>query len=91
MQVPDALVVAQALATSIAEMFLPAAFVVKAAIAARYVVAVVCISELLFFSALIPCILSTTIPVSIPKLLVLWVERTILSIILAGAVALFFC
>lgn len=90
MQVPDALVVAQALATSIAEMFLPAAFVVKAAIAARYVVAVVCISELLFFSALIPCILSTTIPVSIPKLLVLWVERTILSIILAGAVALFF-
>ncbi|MBP3319535.1 MAG: YjiH family protein, partial [Ruminiclostridium sp.] len=64
-QLPEALVAAQALATTIAEMFLPAAFVVEAALATRYVVAVVCISELLFFSAVIPCILSTKIPVTI--------------------------
>ena len=87
-QLPEALVAAQALATTIAEMFLPAAFVVEAALATRYVVAVVCISELLFFSAVIPCILSTKIPVTIPQILVLWVERVILSILLAGAVAL---
>ena len=68
----------------------PAAFVVEAALSTRYVVAVVCISELLFFSAVIPCILSTKIPVTIPQILVLWVERVILSILLAGAVALIF-
>lgn len=89
-QLPEALVAAQALATTIAEMFLPAAFVVEADLSTRYVVAVVCISELLFFSAVIPCILSTKIPVTIPQILVLWVERVILSILLAGAVALIF-
>ena len=89
-QLPEALVAAQALATTIAEMFLPAAFVVEAALSTRYAVAVVCISELLFFSAVIPCILSTKIPVTIPQILVLWVERVILSILLAGAVALIF-
>ena len=87
-RIPDALVAAQALATSIAEMFLPAAFVVECAIQTRYVVAVSCISELLFFSAVIPCILSTKIPVKVSDLLILWVERLILSILLAGLVAL---
>ncbi|MFV0243284.1 MAG: YjiH family protein [Lacrimispora sphenoides] len=87
-QIPDALLAAQSLATTIAEMFLPAAFVTGAALATRYIVAVCCISELLFFSAVIPCILSTKIPVKIGELIVLWVERVILSILLAGIVAL---
>ena len=87
-RLPEALVAGQALATSIAEMFLPSAFVVGASIQTRYVVAVTCISEILFFSASIPCILSTKIPVNIPKILVLWVERVILSILLAGLVAM---
>jgi len=87
-QLPEALLAAQAVATTIAEMFLPAAFVVEASIQTRYVVSVVCISELLFFSAVIPCILSTKIPVTISQILILWVERVILSILLAGAVAL---
>lgn len=88
MQIPEALLTAQAMATSIAEMFLPCAFVTASALATRYVVAVGCISELLFFSAVIPCILSTEIPVKIPQLLLIWVERVILSILIAGAVAL---
>ncbi len=89
-RLPEALQAAQAIATTIAEMFLPAAFVVEASLATRYVVSVVCISELLFFSAVIPCILSTKIPVTIPQILVLWVERVILSILLAGLVAMIF-
>lgn len=87
-RLPEAVVAGQAIATSIAEMFLPAAFVVNASIQTRYVVATVCISEILFFSASIPCILSTKIPVKIPQILILWVERVILSILLAGIVAL---
>lgn len=89
MQIPEALVAAQALATGIAEMFLPAAFLIGASIQARYVVAVTCISEIIFFSAVVPCILSTKIPVKIPDLLIIWVERVILSIVFAGAVAMF--
>ncbi|WP_312938968.1 YjiH family protein [Oscillibacter sp.] len=87
-RVPDALLAAQSLATTIAEMFLPAAFVTGAALATRYVVAVCCISELLFFSAVIPCILSTKIPVKVRDLIVIWIERLIFSILLAGIVAL---
>ncbi len=89
-RVPEALLTAQALATTIAEMFLPAAFVTEASLTARYVVAVSCISELLFFSAVIPCILSTKIPVKVTDLLIIWVERLILSIVLAGVIALIF-
>lgn len=87
-QLPEAMTAAKAISTSIAEMFLPAAFVAEASIRTRYVIAVSCISELLFFSAVIPCILSTKIPVTIPQILILWGERVILSILLAGAVAL---
>lgn len=50
--------------------------------------AVCCISEWLFFSAVIPCILSTKISVKVGDLIVLWIERVILSILLAGIVAL---
>jgi len=88
MQLPDALIAAQAMATSIAEMFLPAAFVVDSAIQTRYVVAVVSVSEIIFFSAVVPCILSTKIPIKIPQLLLIWVERVILTILLAGIIAL---
>ena len=49
----EALPAAQALATSIAEMYLPCAFVMDCSLATRYVVAVGCISELLFFSAVV--------------------------------------
>lgn len=87
-QLPEALTASQALATSIAEMYLPCAFVMDCSLATRYVVGVGCISELLFFSAVIPCILSTHIPVRIPQLLFIWVERVMLSILLSGAVAL---
>ena len=88
MQLPEALPAAQALATSIAEMYLPCACVMDCSLATRYVVAVGCISELLFFSAVIPCILSTSIPVKVPQMLFIWVERVILSVLLAGAAAL---
>lgn len=87
-RIPEALLAAQSLATTIAEMFLPAAFVTGASLSTRYVVAVCCISELLFFSAVIPCILSTKIPVKVVDLIILWIERLILSILLAGIVAL---
>lgn len=75
--------IAKALSTSIAEMFLPAILVTKEGLLARYVVAIVSISEILFFSASIPCILSTDIKIKVTDLLIIWIQRVILSLILA--------
>ncbi|EGQ26264.1 MULTISPECIES: YjiH family protein [Sporosarcina] len=86
-QLPDAFLVAKAAAIGVTEMFLPALLVVEAAIVSKFVVAVVCVSSIIFFSASIPSILSTEIPISIPKLLVIWVQRTILSILVATPLA----
>lgn len=87
LQIPDAFLVAKAAAIGITEMFLPALLVVEAALVSKFVVAVVCVSSIIFFSASIPSILSTEIPISIPKLIVIWLERTILSLIIATPLA----
>jgi len=89
-QVPEALLASQALATGIAEMFLPIPFVTEAPLATRYVVGVSAISAVVFFSAKIPCVLSTKIPVSVPKMVMIWVIRVILSILISGLIALIF-
>ncbi|WP_390846573.1 YjiH family protein [Bacillus litorisediminis] len=90
LQIPEPLLAAKAAAVEIAEMFLPALVVVEAPLVTKFITAVVSVSSILFFSATIPCILSTDIPISIPRLLVIWVQRTILSLILATPIAFLF-
>ncbi|GGP07371.1 histidine transporter [Oceanobacillus neutriphilus] len=87
MQVPEPLLAAKAAATEIAEMFLPALLVTDASLITKFVIATLSVSAILFFSALIPCILSTEIPISVPKLIVIWIERTILTIIIVTPIA----
>jgi nucleoside recognition membrane protein YjiH len=87
LQLPEAFLVAKAAAIGVTEMFLPALLVVESAIVTKFVIAVVCVSSIIFFSASIPCILATEIPISIPKLLVIWIERTILSLIVVTPLA----
>ena len=78
---------ARAVSTSLAEMLLPAVLATEMSLAARYVVGVVCVSSILFFSACIPCIKGTSIPVSVWQLVVVWIWRVILSILIAGVFA----
>jgi len=87
MQVPEPVLAAKAAATEIAEMFLPSLLVVDAPLVTKFLIATVSVSAILFFSALIPCILATEIPISIPKLIVIWIERTILTIIIVAPIA----
>ena len=89
-QVPEPLLVSQALATGIAEMFLPVAFVVESALATRYVVGVSAISAVVFFSAKIPCVLATKIPIGVMKMVAIWFVRVALSILISGVIALIF-
>lgn len=86
-QLPEPLLAAKAASIEIAEMFLPSLLVVEASLVTKFMVAVLSVSAIIFFSALVPCILSTEIPVSIPKLLVIWLERTILTIVIVTPIA----
>ena len=83
---PEASLAGKALATEIAEMYIPCLLVMDAPLITRFVVGTLSISTILFFSASIPCILATDIPISIPELMLIWIERTIIGIFLAGAI-----
>ena len=71
LQLPEPMLVAKASALGIAEMFLPALLVVESALVVKFVIAVVSVSSIIFFSAVVPCIVSTEIPISIPQLVVI--------------------
>ena len=88
LQIPEPLLVAKAAALGVSEMFLPAALVTESAMSVKYVVGVVCVSQVIFFSAMVPSLVGTQIPVSIPKLLLIWFERVVLSLVLAIPVGL---
>lgn len=88
MQLPEPLLVAKASAVGVAEMFLPALLVVESAAAVKFIVAVVSVSQIIFFSALVPCVVATDIPISVPKMIVIWFQRVILTLILVTPVAL---
>lgn len=90
MQLPEPLLAAKAAALGISEMFLPAVLVAEAAMPVKYVIGVVSVSQIIFFSALVPSLVATEIPLSIPKLLIIWAQRVFLSLILAIPVGLVF-
>ncbi len=59
-------------------------------LATRYVMAVVPVSAIIFLSGFIPCIMSTSIRVSLFELVVIWFERIVMTIFIAGGVALLY-
>ncbi len=80
---------AKALASGLAEMFLPAIQLKGADPVVRYVAAVVSVSSVLFFSGSIPCVLATRIPLSLRQMITVWFVRTVLSLLLAAAIGHF--
>lgn len=81
-------VLAGALASSLAEMFIPVGMIAAGSALVKAVVAIVCVAEIIFFSASIPCIMATRIPLSIGDLLIVWFERVVLALFLAIPFAL---
>ncbi len=87
--VQQAALAGKAAALSLPEMFLPAVLVAKdGSMLVKFVTAVVSISEILFFSASIPCVLGTDIPLSLKDILIIWFERVVLSIIITIPIAM---
>lgn len=86
-QLSEPLRAAGALASGLAEMFLPAILLQDAGLDVRFMAAVVSVSQVLFLSASIPCVLATSIPLTMKDLLIIWYLRTALSIVIAAPVA----
>ncbi len=87
MQCPEPLHVAKAATITIADMYVPAIISTQSGIQVKFIIAVICISEILFFSASIPCILATNIPVKVKDMIIIWFERVIISLILVIPIA----
>ena len=90
--IPDMAVAMKAAGISLLDILLPAIIGSKGelAIQTRYVIGTLSVSAIIFLSAFIPCILSTDIPVKFSELIVLWLQRVILTILLAGGLALLY-
>ena len=84
-KVSEPMLTAKAISLSIAEMLLPSTLVASAGLdlTTKMLIAIVSVSEILFFSASIPCIMGTEIPVKFSDYIIIWIERVILSIIIA--------
>lgn len=87
LQMPEPMITAKAAAISISEIFLPALLVTKTMLATKFIVAVLSVSSILFFSAMIPCILATEIPIGIPKLVAIWFIRVVLTLIIVAPIS----
>lgn len=79
----EPMTVARAIAAGLAEMFLPAMLLKDADVVVRFVAATVSVSSVLFLSASIPCVLATRIPMRLRDLLLVWLQRTLLSLVFA--------
>jgi nucleoside recognition membrane protein YjiH len=86
-QLPNPAEISSALSSGLAEMFLPSIQSADMPSAARFTVGVVSVSSILFFSASIPCVLATEIPITIWQMVIIWLQRTVLSVPIAAVIA----
>ena len=87
-QLPEPELGGKAAAMGIAEMFLPATAVAGSdSMVLKFVIGVVAVSAIIFFSSLVPCILATKIPVKLSHLVIIWFERVALTIVIATPIA----
>lgn len=87
LKIPDGMLAAKAASVSIADMFAPAIIIRDAALVPRFIIAVVAVSEILFFSGMLPCLFSTEIPLSLRDVVIIWFERVVLTVILVTPIA----
>lgn len=87
-QLSDPVLAGKASALGIVEMFLPATQVAGSDdLVLRFVIAVVSVAGIIFFSAMVPSILATEIPISVGALVIIWFERVVLTILISAPLA----
>ncbi len=87
-QLSDPVLAGKASALGLVEMFLPATQVAGSDdLVLRFTIAVVSVAAIIFFSAMVPSILATEIPISVGALVIIWFERVVLTILIAAPLA----
>lgn len=85
--ITDPVLAGKAAFLSITEVFLPATVVAgHEDLTLRLLIAVVSVSAIIFFSALIPTVKATKIPISIWEMVIIWFERVVLTIVIAAPI-----
>ncbi|WP_138160372.1 YjiH family protein [Peptoniphilus catoniae] len=88
LRIPEPLLAAKATLLGLAEMYLPVLLVVEAPLVTKFVVGIGSITGILMFSCTIPVILATEVPISLKDLVIVWIERAIISLIMTTLIAL---
>ncbi|MCP3944181.1 MAG: YjiH family protein [Desulfobacteraceae bacterium] len=90
---PDAKLIAPATVAGIAEMYIPALLVKDAALSARFFIAVLSISQLIFFSSVGPMMLDMfqEVPVKFYELISLFFIRTLILIPIVAGLTHLYC
>lgn len=87
--IPDPGLASEALAIGLAELFLLATLVAgHESEMLRVMIAMVSVSQVLFFSAMIPAVLATEIPLKIWQMVLAWFVRVVVSVLIAAPVAM---
>ncbi|MGP1348008.1 MAG: YjiH family protein [Stomatobaculum sp.] len=89
--IPDAARAAQGVGMGLAEMFLPVIYCAGCDLQTKFFIGIISIVQIIMFSTTVPMILATEIPLSIRDMVIIWFERSVVGIVLAGiAVHIFF-
>ncbi|MED4205330.1 YjiH family protein [Neobacillus mesonae] len=90
LQIPEPFLAAKAAAINLVDMFVPSLVVLKTSLETRFIIGSLSISVILFFSSLIPCIMSTEIPLRMRDIFSIWFIRTVFSLLLITPLAFLF-
>lgn len=84
LKIPEPWMVAKAIVTVGGQVLMPSLIMagLEAPIATRFITGVVSISSILFFSGTIPCIISTDIDISIKDILLILIERIVITLVI---------
>jgi len=89
LQIPEPFLAAKAAVVNLVDMFVPSLVVKDASLETRFIIGTLSISAIMFFSSLIPCILSTEIPIKISHMIVIWFWRTVFTLLIVTPIAYF--
>jgi nucleoside recognition membrane protein YjiH len=82
LQIPEPLLAAKAAFLGLPEMYLPVLVVVKAPELTKFIIGVLSVTQVIMLSTTVPCILATKIPINLKDMLIIWFERTVVSLII---------
>ena len=76
-------------AVSFIEVTIPALLVAVGewSIRTRYMMAVIPVTSIIFLASFVPCLMATDIPVKFKDMVIIWVERMLLSVLITGIFA----